>query len=174
MLAGQTFPTPTNCCSGLSGARVDYFVFQIAALRTAHINRSPETTTYSGWGKEKIQLKFLLTSAGSLRVGATSGNPQKKRCLFAVNRTRPRRRPRPRSRLTPRSDIYPTLNPQDISKRTSGIHYPIEDEDEYDQPSCASPFSCAINSLPVDTKNAGRPKPPCIQSYMTTYLLAEA
>jgi hypothetical protein len=61
-LAGQTFPTPTNCSSGLSGARVYYFVFQIAALRTAHINRSRETTTYSGWGNAKIQLNFLLTS----------------------------------------------------------------------------------------------------------------
>ena len=61
MLAGQTFPAAANSSSGLSGARVDYFVFQIAALRTAHINRSPETTTYSGWGMIKIQQKFLLT-----------------------------------------------------------------------------------------------------------------
>jgi hypothetical protein len=54
-----------------------------------------------------------------------------------------------------------------------GSRYPIEDEDEdeddYDQPFCTSSFSSGINSLSVEqNKNAGRPKPPCIQSYMPT------
>ena len=73
MLAGQTLATPANCSSGLSGARIDYFVFQIAALRTAHKNQSRMTTTYSGWGIKKIQLKFLLTA---LAVGDHGALPR--------------------------------------------------------------------------------------------------
>jgi hypothetical protein len=48
-------------------------------------------------------------------------------------------------------------------------------EDEDGQPLCAWSVSSAI--IPYrssKTKNAGRPKPPCIQSCMPTILLAEA
>ncbi len=38
----------------------------------------------------KIQQKFLLTSAGSLKLGAVIGNPRRKRCVFVTDRACPR------------------------------------------------------------------------------------